>query len=120
VRILVGHEESQAVTKALRAMGHEAYSCDILDCSGGHPEWHFKMDVFDAIALGGWGAGIFFPTCTYLCSSGLHWNKRRPGRQLLTDAAVEHVKCLWNCGIPHISIENPIGCLSTRFAPPLK
>jgi hypothetical protein len=117
-RVLVGHEESQAVCKALRALGHEAYSCDLLDCSGGRPEWHLKMDVFAAIALGGWDAALFFPTCTYLCSSGLHWNKRVSGRAALTELAVQHVQALWACGISRISIENPIGCLSSRFQRP--
>lgn len=52
MRVLVGCEESQAVCKAFRKEGHEAYSCDLQECSGGHPEWHLKQDVFSAIALG--------------------------------------------------------------------
>jgi hypothetical protein len=53
MRVLVACEESQEVCKAFRALGHEAYSCDILPCSGGHPEWHFQIDVFDAINKSG-------------------------------------------------------------------
>lgn len=68
-RILVGCEESQVVTIALRNLGHEAYSCDILPQSGGHPEWHIKGDVFEAISSKSWDAGIFFPPCTYLTVS---------------------------------------------------
>lgn len=65
-----------------------------------------------------WDMAIFHPPCTYLCSSGLHWNKRRPERQAQTDDAIEFVKQLWNCGIPKIAIENPIGCLSSQFQKP--
>lgn len=118
MRILVGCEESQAVTKELRALGHDAYSCDLIDCSGGHPEWHIKGDVFDALRRKKWDAGVFFPACTFLCSSGLHWNHRVPGRQAKTDAAVDFVKRIWNCGLPKVAIENPIGCLSKRFMKP--
>lgn len=53
MRILIGCEESQTICKAFRALGHEAYSCDLKPCSGGHPEWHFQMDVFEAINIGG-------------------------------------------------------------------
>ena len=54
LNVLIACEESQTVCKAFRAKGHEAYSNDIQDCSGGHPEWHLKMDVFDAIKLRKW------------------------------------------------------------------
>lgn len=130
--ILVGHEESQRVTLALRELGHEAYSCDLQECSGGHPEFHLKMDVFDAIALrDDWDAGLFFPDCTYLTCSAewayknppyhqkvkpgtLTGKKRREARKL----AVQHVRKLWDCGIQRISIENPVGKLSTLFRKP--
>lgn len=75
--VLLGCEESQAVCIEFRKRGHEAYSCDLQPCSGGHPEWHFQMDVFKVIAGGmlvtqsgklveikKWDLGIFFPTCT--------------------------------------------------------
>jgi hypothetical protein len=61
---------------------------------------------------------IFHPPCTYLTSAGLHWNKRRPERQVCTDDAVEFVRRLAECPVPRIAIENPIGCLSTRFRKP--
>ena len=60
MKILVGCEESQAVTIELRKQGHEAYSCDLIESSGGHPEWHLQMDVFEAIELKDWDVGIFF------------------------------------------------------------
>ena len=87
-RILVACEESQAVTKELRKLGHEAFSCDLLPCSGGHPEWHFQEDIFKVIDKG-WDIMIAHPPCTYLAVSGARWmyhpddnqlpfNERRP------------------------------------------
>ena len=69
MRVLVACEESQTVCKAFRAKGHEAYSCDILDCSGGHPEWHIKGDVLDYLN-DGWDMIIAHPPCTYLSKAG--------------------------------------------------
>lgn len=65
MKVLIGCEESQAVCIAFRERGHEAYSCDIQECSGGHPEWHLKMDVRDAIKLKKWGMIILHCPCTY-------------------------------------------------------
>ena len=72
MKILVACEESQSVTKELRALGHEAYSCDIVPCTGGHPEWHYERDVFEVID-NGWDMMIAFPPCTYLAVSGARW-----------------------------------------------
>ena len=72
MKILVACEESQAVTKELRALGHEAYSCDIVPCTGGHPEWHIQRDVFEVINEG-WEMMIGFPPCTHLAVSGARW-----------------------------------------------
>jgi hypothetical protein len=82
MRVLLACEESQAVCKAFRARGHEAYSCDILPCSGGHPEWHLQMDVLQIIHAG-WDLVIAFPPCTHLAVSGAAWfaEKRKDGRQ---------------------------------------
>ena len=77
MEILVGFEESQAVTIQLRKAGHEAYSCDLKPCSGGHPEWHLQMDVFAAIKSRKWDAALFFPTCTYLTISA-EWAYKEP------------------------------------------
>lgn len=112
--VLVGCEESQAVCTAFRAKGHEAYSCDTQDCSGGHPEWHLKMDIFEAIELKKWDIGIFFPPCTHLANAGgVHFEKKRKdGRQ---KAAILFFRNLLNCGISKIAIENPIGILSSDW-----
>ncbi len=69
MRILIACEESQAVCKAFRAKGHEAYSCDILPCSGGHPEWHIQGDVLEQLNKG-WDMMIAHPPCTYLTNAG--------------------------------------------------
>lgn len=69
MRILVACEESQAVTKELRRLGHEAYSCDIIPCSGGHPEWHLQKDVVPLLNEH-WDMIIAFPPCTYLSNAG--------------------------------------------------
>jgi hypothetical protein len=81
--------------------------------------YHIQGDVFDAIAVeGGWDLAIFHPPCTYLCSSGLHWNKRVPGRQALTDESIEFVRQLMEAGVPKIALENPIGCISSCIRKP--
>lgn len=125
MKILIGCEESQEVCKAFRELGIEAYSCDTEDCSGGHSEWHLKMDVFDAIKLKKWDAAIFFPPCTYLTISANKWFKDQPERKsgvLVGEASrkarIEAIKFfldLWNCDIEHIAIENPIGVMSTEL-----
>ena len=126
--ILVGCEESQEVTKALRELGHEAYSCDLQECSGNKPEWHLQMDVFEAIKLKKWDMAIFFPTCIYLTISANKWYKDQPPRKSGTlvgeerrNARIEAIKFfmdLYNCGIPKIAIENPIGVMSSEFRKP--
>lgn len=144
MRVLVGCEESQAVTLAFRALGHEAYSCDLKPCSGGHPEWHFQRDVFQVIAGGllrtqdgqpilvyPWHMGIFFPDCTYLtCSAewaykeGPYHQKLKPGtltggkRRLARTLAINFFMTLYNCGIEKIAIENPVGVMSRVFRKP--
>src|SRR6056297_275868 len=76
MKILVACEESQAVSKEFRALGHEAYSADIIDCSGGFPEWHIKGDVLE-ILNDGWDMIIAFPPCTYLTNAGTRHFSRR-------------------------------------------
>lgn len=130
MKILIGREESQVITKAFRSLGYEAYSCDLKECSGGHPEWHLQMDVFDAIDRVKPILGIFNPPCTFLTSSGVQWlshpedtykpfDERRahpthPNRRADMLHSVEFVKSLYNSNIPYVAIENPIGILSTR------
>ena len=103
---------------AFRELGHDAYSCDIQTCSGGYPEYHIQGDALDAIKSRNWDMIIAFPPCTYLCSSGLHWNKRKPGRAKLTDAAFDFVMQIANANCSKIAIENPVGCISTRWKKP--
>ena len=141
MKILVGCEESQAVTIAFRNKGHEAYSCDLQPCSGGHPEWHIQEDIFTIISsfrfytqdakehfVNDWDMGIFFPTCTYLTISANKWYKDQPERKsgtLVGEArrearreAIKFFMDLYNCSIEKIAIENPIGVMSSKFRRP--
>lgn len=110
MRVLVGCECSGRVRDAFRALGHDAWSCDLLAASG----YHLQVDV-RTILKDGWDLAIFHPPCTYLCSSGLHWNKRVPGRAALTEEALEFVRELLAAPIPRIALENPKGCIGTRI-----
>lgn len=120
MRILVACEYSGIVRDAFRALGHDAWSCDLLPTE--EPGPHYKADAMAIIGQGihgqPWDMLICHPPCTYLSSSGLHWNRRRPGRAALTEDAIRFAVGLMECDIPHIAMENPIGCLSTRFRKP--
>ncbi len=118
MRILIACEESQEVCKAFRKLGHEAYSCDILDCSGGHPEWHLKMDVFKAISLKNWEMMIAFPPCTYLTVTANRAFLGNPERWKKRLEAVNFVWNLMNVDIDKIAIENPKGVLSSHIRKP--
>jgi len=112
MRILAACEESQAVTKELRALGHDAYSCDIIDCSGGHPEWHIKDDVLDMIN-NGWDMIIAFPPCTYLSNAGacrLYPKKGQidPERYKKGMKAKEFFMAIYNADCAKIAVENPV------------
>jgi len=115
MKILIGHERSGKVRDAFIKKGHNAMSCDLLPSDSPGP--HYQGDILD-ILDDGWDVGIFFPDCTYLCSSGLHWNKRIPEREYKTEAALQHVRLLLNANIEKISLENPIGCISTQIRKP--
>lgn len=112
LNVLVACEESQEVTKAFRKLGHNAFSCDLQDCSGGKPEWHIKGDVLNVLN-DGWDMMIAHPTCTYLTNSGVSWLWNKDGSrneerwQNLKEGA-EFFKALLNAPIPLIAIENPI------------
>jgi site-specific DNA-cytosine methylase len=121
MKVLVACEESQEVCKAFRARGHEAYSCDLQECSGRHPEWHLQMDVFQAIALEDWDIMIAFPPCTYLCTAGQACKTRDnvwDEREAETAKAIEFVKRLYYSDIQKVAIENPVGVLSSRWRKP--
>ena len=148
MNVLIACEESQAVCKTFRDLGYNAYSCDILPCSGGHPEWHFKNDVFEIIKNNGgilqngdqqfleskWDLMIAHPPCTFLSVSGARWfyhpedkglptEKRRPhprfpDRLRDKEDAIEFLMKLANSDIECIAIENPIGAISKRWRKP--
>lgn len=114
MRVLVACEESQIVCKAFRARGHEAYSCDIQECSGGHPEWHIQDNVLDHLN-DGWDLMIAHPPCTYLSYAGTrHWNN--DGRLQKRLEALQFFAALWLAPIEKICIENPRGCASPTIA----
>lgn len=120
---IVGCEESQAVTIALRKKGIEAYSNDLLPCSGGFPKWHLQMDVFEAIELKKPMLGIFFPPCTRLTITANKWYKpefrsRFPNILEEREEAVKFFMRIANCDIARIAIENPVGIMSTRWRKP--
>lgn len=112
-RWLMGCESSGRLRSEFRRLGHDAWSCDLKDAEDGSP-YHYKRDVLEVIDMG-WDGAIFFPDCTYLCSSGLHWNNKRLGRADLTVEALDFVRLLLNSDIPKIGLENPIGCISTKI-----
>jgi hypothetical protein len=116
MRVIVGCEESQAVTLELRRLGHEAYSCDLEPCSGGHPEWHLRQNLLLLLSQQ-WDMLIAFPPCTHLASSGARWfsEKRRDGRQ---QSAIEFFMQLITADIPRIALEQPIGIMSTVYRRP--
>ena len=129
MRILIACEESQEVCKAFRNKGHEAYSCDLIECSGGYPEWHIRQDVLPllngncefATADGQrhtindrWDMIIAFPPCTHLANSGAAWfeKKRADGRQR---SGIEFFCNFLNANCEKIIIENPVGIISGRY-----
>lgn len=115
MKVLVACEYSGTVRDAFIARGHDAMSCDLLPTDKPGP--HHQGDVLDVIN-DGWDLMIAHPPCTYLASSGLHWNKRRPERAAQTEEALAFVMTLANAPIARIAIENPIGTLSSRWRKP--
>jgi len=120
MRVLVACEFSGIVRDAFDARGHYAMSCDLLPSE--RPGPHVIGDVQEILEEG-WDLLIAHPPCTYLCSSGLHWNKRRPGREQLTHEAMLLVFNLMGegsiaHGIPRIALENPVGRISTAYRRP--
>lgn len=134
MKVLIACEESQTITKTFREKGIEAYSCDILECSGEHPEWHIKDDVRNAIRYVNWDMMIAHPPCTFLSVSGARWfyhpddshlptedrrpHPKFPHRKRKQQEAISFVKGLYNSDIPRICIENPVGVLSTQWQKP--
>jgi len=117
VKVLIACEYSGAVRRAFRATGHDAWSCDLLP-SDDKSVFHFTRDVLDIVRDYRWDLMIAHPPCTYLCVSGLHWNKRVPGRADMTERALEFVQKLMDADIDRIALENPVSCISTRIRKP--
>lgn len=139
MKVLIACEESQAVTKEFRRLGHEAYSCDLQECSGGHPEWHIQQSVLPLLngscffntmdgarhcVIGHWDLIIAHPPCTYLTVTG---NRRLNCARYGADAQLRwHNRCIAICFFlaiayaycPRIVIENPVGCMSTYYRKP--
>lgn len=139
MKVLVACEESQRVTIEFRKLGHQAYSCDLLDCSGNHPEWHIKKDVtlllngncifhtVDGVEheiSGKWDMIIAFPPCTYLTVTGNRWfNYEKYGdkaiqRMLDRNDAIKFFMAIANADCDKIAIENPVGIMSTKWRKP--
>lgn len=114
MRVLIACEESQEICKAFRIYEHEAYSCDILPCSGGHPEWHIQDDVLKHLD-DGWDLMIAHPPCTHLSVSGARWFKYKSQEQL---EALKFVEKLMFADIPKICVENPISIISSKIRKP--
>ena len=126
MKVLVACEESQAVTKEFRRLGHEAYSCDIIECSGGHPEWHIMQDVLplldgecEFVSMDGtshkiegkWDMIIAFPPCTYLSNAGARhlWKGHKLNEERFKKGlgAKEFFMKFYNADCERIAIENP-------------
>lgn len=139
MKVLVACEESQAVTKELRSLGVEAYSCDIIECSGGHPEWHIMQDVLPLLdgncsfhtcdneehqVNGKWDMLIAFPPCTYLTNTGNpylnveKWGEKAIQRYKNREEAFEFFMKFANADCDKIAIENPIGYANTHYRKP--
>jgi len=117
MRVLIACERSGRVRDAFSTLGHDVYSCD-LEPAEKPSSKHIIGDVFDVLNGQEWDLMIAHPPCTYLSVSGLHWNKRRHGREQQTELALDFVRLLMAAPIRQICIENPIGCISTRIRKP--
>jgi len=116
MKAIIACEESQAVTIEFRKIGIEAFYCDTLPCSGGHPEWHLQQDVIPLLEEN-WDMIIAFPPCTHLAVSGARWfeEKRQDGRQQQgINFFMEFTKTKCNM----VAVENPIGIMSTLYRKP--
>ena len=143
MNVLIACEESQRVCTAFRERGHNAFSCDIIECSGGHPEWHIQGDALhvlkpwamymDAVnngilgvefytqdgeyryIVGGWNLIIAHPPCTHLCSAGQHWFARGRKDPALREEALKFFMRFVTAPCPKIAVENSVGIVSTRY-----
>jgi hypothetical protein len=116
MRVLVACEASRTVAAAFEARGHEAWSCDLREAEA--PGRHIVGDALEIAHRGGWDIMVAHPPCTFLALSGLHWNKRIPGRREKRDAALAFVRALLAAPVPRIALENPAGAISTHVRKP--
>lgn len=114
MKVLIGCEYSGVIRDCFLALGADAISCDILPTESPGP--HIQGDVVEALYNNEWDMAILHPPCTYLASSGLHWNRRIPERAEKTEEALRFIETLWNAPVKKMCIENPVGCISTRLA----
>jgi hypothetical protein len=132
VKVLIACEESQEVCKAFRERGHEAYSCDLQDCSGGHPEWHIMGDVLPLlngncsfITKGGqwvnidgrWDLIIAHPPCTHLASSGARWFREKQMDYRQQKSCVLFMQMML-ANADRVAVENPVGIMSRCYRRP--
>lgn len=113
LNILIACEESQEVCKAFRELGYNAFSCDLQDCSGGHPEWHIKGDALEEAYSGKYDLMIAHPPCTYMSKAGARWMYPTAGnidesRLQKAMEAKEFFMKLLNAPIEHVAVENPL------------
>ena len=138
MNVLVACEESQAVTKEFRRLGHNAFSCDIQECSGGHPEWHIQGDALQSIKggqittmdgqthdIGKWDMLIAHPPCTYLTNVATRWYSLRctPPEKVVSRweqraRAAVFFMFFYLADIPRVAIENPIGFMNSALGKP--
>ena len=137
MKVLVACEESQRVCIAFRERGHEAYSCDVQTCSGGHPEWHIKHDALKIIngntsfvtcdtvthRIDKWDLIIAHPPCTRLCSSGQRWlyygtTEYHEKKRLEQIHAIDFFMQMINANCDKIAVENPVGIMSSLYRKP--
>lgn len=114
LRVLVACEFSGTVRRAFRALGHDAWSCDLLPAEDGS-HYHLMKDAIDVACLAGWDVMICHPPCTHLAVSGARWFK---DKQIEQDAALDFVRMLLGAPIPYIALENPISIISSRIRKP--
>ena len=115
MKVLVACEFSGVVRDCFIAMGHDAISCDLLDTEVPGP--HIRGDCIPVLyEEKGWDLVIAHPPCTYLSSSGLHWNKKNPERAIKTEKALEFIELIWKAPVNKMCLENPVGCINTKLS----
>jgi hypothetical protein len=117
LKVLVACEFSGTVRRAFAALGHDAWSCDLLPANDNSPK-HIVGDCFEVLNKNNYDLMICHPPCTFLSVSGLHWNKRLPLRAAETEKAITFCTDLMAADVPMIAMENPVGCLSTKYRGP--